>query len=253
MPPPDDVVTGGSSQAVNPVTAAVGVAAGGTGQPSQTHRESGGSEMQQQRQQMQQQQMQGHAQTSMRHEAPMVPPNMQQPPPVQQHHLPQQQQQQQLVQHASSSMQMARPTGASTSVGQPGIAAISLAAPLSPLHDLSGLSASELAYCQPLLHESYLRHARHQHAEVLAVLDRLLAMVPNLVPAWTGKGVAFKCLKDNVAAVQCFQRALQLDPTDWSAHDQLGLIFKETELFEKGTHRRQQGSTRGMRWPISVQ
>lgn len=158
--------------------------------------------------------------------------------------------------------------------------------PLPAVHDLSSLSPQQLAYCTPLLHESFLRHARHQHKEALQALERILAVLPTFVPAWISKGVAYKHLKDNVSAVQCFQRALALDPTDWyedghstgagrawraahratqcstarcsryrshallllpslcklcawcrSAHDQLGLIFKETELFEKGEER----------------
>jgi len=83
------------------------------------------------------------------------------------------------------------------------------------VHDLSSLSPQQLAYCTPLLHESFLRHARHQHKEALQALERILAVLPTFVPAWISKGVAYKHLKDNVSAVQCFQRALALDPTDW--------------------------------------
>lgn len=113
--------------------------------------------------------------------------------------------------------------GSATSNGAPSAAAAASAsngtghAPtLPPIHDLAALPAAERAYCTPLLHESALRHSRHQHRESIAALDRILAVAPSFVPAWTSKGVAYKQMKDNVSAVQCFQRALALDPTDWS-------------------------------------
>ena len=116
----------------------------------------------------------------------------------------------------------AQPNGAATDAAAAAAASASAsngaghAGTLPPIHDLSALPPADRAYCTPLLHESALRHSRHQHRESIAALDRILAVAPSFVPAWTSKGVAYKQMKDNVSAVQCFQRALALDPTDWS-------------------------------------
>jgi tetratricopeptide (TPR) repeat protein len=83
-------------------------------------------------------------------------------------------------------------------------------------HDLTTLPPAAQQTASQLLHETQLRRNRHQYKEAIAAYDRLLELMPHYVPAWTGKGICFKALKDHVAAVQCFQRSLQLDPTDWS-------------------------------------
>jgi tetratricopeptide (TPR) repeat protein len=92
--------------------------------------------------------------------------------------------------------------------------------PGAPTHDFSSLSVSSAQLATHLLHEAQLRRTRHQYAESIVAYERILDLLPNFIPAWTGKGVCYKAMKDHVSAVQCFQRALQLDPTDWSVtHD----------------------------------
>lgn len=103
--------------------------------------------------------------------------------------------------------------------------------PTGGLHDLSGLSAAAASVAQALLHETALRLTRHQYKEAIVAYDRILELTPTFIPAWTGKGVCYKALKDHVSAVHCFQRGLQLDPTDWfdthpdarTQHEDMGL------------------------------
>lgn len=101
------------------------------------------------------------------------------------------------------------------------------------VRDFSSLPTQYQPICNQWYQEAQLKRNRQQYHDAIVLYDKILELLPTHLLCWIGKGQCYKLLKDTVSAVECFQKSLSLDPTDWYVHDQLGLIFKETELFER--------------------
>lgn len=65
-------------------------------------------------------------------------------------------------------------------------------------------------------------------SEAIALLERLLVIVPNSAHAWVALGVAHARMKNDASAIEALKMAVSLNPQDGHSHKNLGAILSMT-------------------------
>ena len=104
----------------------------------------------------------------------------------------------------------------------------------SPPSTAPALTPEVSHHMKQLIHQAHNFKQRGKYAEAIRVYDQVMQVdSSHMVELLTSQGICYRALKDHVNAMTCFTRVLTLDPTNWQAHNHIGMIYKDTDIFEQ--------------------